>query len=419
MLYAYPGFMSFDSVVQLREARAGHYTDWHPPVMAWLWHVIEHMPGPAPLGMLLLQSGLLLVGTYALVRHVAGPMASACAAVAILLFPPIATTMAVIWKDSLMVGAVVAGTALVLSASRRRRVAGLALFALAAAVRYNGLTVTMVPVIALFRWSDTSAGWRRYAIASGVWLATVAVALVANKALTDEVTHPWHSSIAMFDIVGTLRFAPALSDAELAETLQGTPLVATHDLQQAAREAYDPEAGVFRIVETFMKQPTTADERAAIARAWERLVVAHPVAYLRHRWRVFRRVLVLQPTVHPWIWVGIDLVGDDLLELSPPRFQRSLMNAALRFATSWFMRVYIYGALVLAAFGLALWRRDRLVLAITTSAIISELALLVLAPTEDFRYSLWLVVAALLAAFLLAAQLVRARSAGQPGHASA
>jgi len=33
----FPGKLNYDSGPQLAEAIAGRYTDWHPPVMAWLW----------------------------------------------------------------------------------------------------------------------------------------------------------------------------------------------------------------------------------------------------------------------------------------------------------------------------------------------------------------------------------------------
>jgi hypothetical protein len=418
LLYAYPGFMSFDSAVQLREARAGHYSDWHPPVMAFIWRYLD-MVVAGPLLMLLLQSGLLLFGSYALLRRVARPTYAACGAAGILLFPPIATAMAVIWKDSLMVGAVVAGLALVLAESRRRRIAGLALFALAAAVRYNGFTITLVPMIALFRWNDATGALRRYAVATIAWLATVGCAQLANRALVDEPMHPWHGSVAMFDIVGTIRFSPPLDDDTLAEALRGTPLLVAHDFQREARAAYDPTAGVFRIIDTFMKQPTDAEQRDAVARAWWQLVSAHPTAYLEHRWQVFERVLSLQREAEPWIWTGIDGTGADLVQLTPTRFQNKLMRAAHRFATSWLMRVWVYllSSLVVGAIAIAM--RDRVAIAIVVSAISAELVLLIAAPTDDFRYSLWLVVAALLATFhVVATRLLRARPAlGMRAHA--
>jgi hypothetical protein len=410
VVYAYPGFLSFDSVVQLREARAGVFTDWHPPVMAWLWRYLD-MIAPGPIAMLLLQSGLLLFGAYALIRRVASSTYAACGAVAILLFPPIGTAMAVIWKDSLMVGAIVAGVALLLARSRTLRAVGLVALTLAAAVRYNGFTITIVLVVALFRWRDDIFGLRRYAIAFVVWGATVACGQLANRLVVDTPMHVWHGSLAMFDIVGTLRYSRPISDDEAAEVLRGTPLLVSRDYQRSARRAYDPNAGVFRIVTMFMKQPTTADERDAIARAWSSLVAAHPRAYLKHRWQVFRRVLGLQDDASPWVWTGIDAVGRDLVRYAPIDAQAWLTTEANDFATSWLMRVYVYLLLTLGVGAIAIAMRDRVSIAIAASAVASELALFGLAPTEDFRYSLWLVIAALLISFrVFATRLRRGRA---------
>src|SRR4051812_29827401 len=46
----FPGVMNNDSVQQYRQAVSGHYSDWHPPVMAWLWSWLRVFgDGPAPL----------------------------------------------------------------------------------------------------------------------------------------------------------------------------------------------------------------------------------------------------------------------------------------------------------------------------------------------------------------------------------
>ena len=57
-LVFWPGLMSADSVWQLEMARAGRYTDWHPPLCLILWRGADKLlPGPA--GMLLLQGATL------------------------------------------------------------------------------------------------------------------------------------------------------------------------------------------------------------------------------------------------------------------------------------------------------------------------------------------------------------------------
>ncbi|HYH84438.1 MAG TPA: hypothetical protein VEX60_03085, partial [Pyrinomonadaceae bacterium] len=51
----YPGYMSPDSIYQLAEGRAWSFTDWHPPLMAAVWGVVDRVV-PGPFGMLLLQN---------------------------------------------------------------------------------------------------------------------------------------------------------------------------------------------------------------------------------------------------------------------------------------------------------------------------------------------------------------------------
>ncbi|MDT7777598.1 MAG: hypothetical protein QOC99_110 [Acidobacteriota bacterium] len=51
----YPGYISPDSIRQLSEGRAWSFTDWHPPLMAAVWGIVDRfIPGPA--GMLLLHN---------------------------------------------------------------------------------------------------------------------------------------------------------------------------------------------------------------------------------------------------------------------------------------------------------------------------------------------------------------------------
>lgn len=60
----YPGVMRPDSLDQYREAISGRYTDWHPPVMAWLWGWIDAGGGPRSiflLHLLLYAAGIGLI----------------------------------------------------------------------------------------------------------------------------------------------------------------------------------------------------------------------------------------------------------------------------------------------------------------------------------------------------------------------
>src|SRR5437588_4674599 len=90
LLYAFPGYMSSDSVVQLVEARSGVRTDLHPPLMAFEWGLLDAIVA-GPVLMLCLQGLLGLVGLYTLLRRVVSPRAAAVTASVVLLFPPVLT----------------------------------------------------------------------------------------------------------------------------------------------------------------------------------------------------------------------------------------------------------------------------------------------------------------------------------------
>lgn len=58
-----PGFMSPDSFEQYRQSYTHHYNDWHPPVMAFVWSILNNIyQGPEV--MLVLQLALLWVAYY-------------------------------------------------------------------------------------------------------------------------------------------------------------------------------------------------------------------------------------------------------------------------------------------------------------------------------------------------------------------
>ena len=41
IVYGFPGIGTVDSDQQYAQAASGHLTDWHPPIMGWLW---SHLP---------------------------------------------------------------------------------------------------------------------------------------------------------------------------------------------------------------------------------------------------------------------------------------------------------------------------------------------------------------------------------------
>jgi len=431
VLYAYPGYMSYDSVLQLLQARDGVYTGGHPPMMGVEWRITDALiAGPFP--MLVIQVTCFLAGGFLLLRRAMSERAAALCACAIAWVPPISAVLAVIWKDSQMTAFLMLGTALLLSTSRRVRLGGLGLLFGATAMRYNALAITFPLVIVLFEWEPAQRWYKRYGIALAAWIAITLGANVANTALASETgrTYLWHDALALVDITGTLRYAEDLSDDTLRSELAGTPLRTTTNIQattrivQRADDLSDYKVQTFgtgqyvpalwvSTFNVFDDRPTTTEERAAISRAWRSIVLSHPAAYLTYRWHVTKERIHLGDHDIPsgtYVWFAdvLDIEGSTAKtghNAVPSKLQVQLHKGMLAVGTSWLFRPWIYIALSLVMLGFAIRQRD--ILAIIVSGLTNELALYILAPTVDYRYSIWLVASTLLAICMLVGRRAR------------
>lgn len=61
----YPGFLSSDTIDQYGQSLTGHYSDWHPPVMALVWSLLNKIY-QGPQLMLIFQLVMLWAGVYLL-----------------------------------------------------------------------------------------------------------------------------------------------------------------------------------------------------------------------------------------------------------------------------------------------------------------------------------------------------------------
>lgn len=410
LLYAVPGYMSSDSFVQLMEARTHYFTAAHPPVMAAVWLLADAIVS-GPLLMLLLQGGLALAGLYGVLRRVLDDRRAATAAVAVLWFPPVLTTMAVIWKDSQMAGALLAGFAALTSERRGTRVLGLLAMTYACAVRYNALAAA-VPIVGLwFTWSPGWGFWRRYTVASAACIVMVVVAFGANRLIAVEPGEMSAASgTAVADIIGVLRYTTPRSDDELLERLSDAPLVVRHDIQAYARHHYSPRNSYWAThgEEQMFWIPLSEREERGLVTAWRGLVASDWRAYRRHRVAQYRELLGLsnQP-----LWAAVyasfversDHPPFTHHDARPSRIQSVLAAAFVWLAQATpLYRPWLYAVLALVLLvGLC---RDRLTFALLASGLLYELSFLPAAGTPDSRYSHWLFTTTAVAVIALTAR---------------
>ena len=212
-LLLFPGFATHDLPVQLAEARAGQYSDWHPPVMSWLWRQVERVV-PGTTGMLALQLAMLWSGIFlcagALTKHLGVRF---ILALALFLFPPVLGWAGSIGKDTWALGAGLIGAGLVLRIGPERRFAQHALvwgsgaaFFVVCAVRHNGLFLVaglaLLAAVLLY----PSRGVRS-AVLTGLllFLVPVTAAQLANKALVDTHAYFLAGLLKMRSVVANRR----------------------------------------------------------------------------------------------------------------------------------------------------------------------------------------------------------------------
>jgi hypothetical protein len=424
LLYAFPGYLNWDSGDQIFQSRNHRIEDWHPPVMSTYWHVIEHLVR-GPFGMLVLQTALFTWGVYQILCLRFGPRISALAAVSLCLFPPVLTPMAAVWKDAQMAGFFIAGLALALRPERWRIGLGVALLVLGTAVRDNGATA--LPPLCLL----IVGAWhlrRRLAtlsLAIVLFGGIVGAGAVANKWATKVHVYPWYKTVAIHDLAGSLCLEAPMTDEQVRAVLSDIPLLVTQDLHANLCKQYNPRAWfplTFGDNNIFGQLPKKAD-RLARRDAWWRVVRDHTGAFLRHRWQVMREVLGLTDS-QPWEPVCQSIAANQ------DHRRRINHDASLSYvqkrAGAWFRDrwsttlcyrpwAYVLVSLILLAY--AAKRRDRLVAALLGSGLLYEASYFIGAAAPDFRYSHWMITCCCLAALLIFGERFRAglRTPPPPG----
>ncbi|HET7786404.1 MAG TPA: hypothetical protein VFL36_10555 [Myxococcales bacterium] len=408
--------MSSDSVDQLTQARAGIYNASHPPLMAWVWHWTDRIL-PGPLGMILLQNALFW-GGVALLAALALPSPWCGAAVlAVGLLPPAAGLLGTVWKDVQMGAAFAAAFALLCAA----RVTGRKIALLPAALllfygtsmRHNAVTAAL-PLCCLGAWVARPRRGRAFVLLAGVFCAgalALASAAAARALVKGRAASPLQAQqFLLHDLV-------AISLAEHADYLpdylhRGPAPVSVAQIRAKYRpESSDP---------LFFSEPPRLRPAAAPADVddlrmhWARAVARHPIDYLLHRWELTRALAGLERQVcYPHHFqIDPNPFGIVLAQTVANRLAMDVLHAV---DNSALFRGWIYVALLAAVVIVNLARAPAprwASTALAASGLSYFLPYVVFAPTCDFRYQWWTVIATLLVPLALA--LERRGRAAEP-----
>ena len=418
----WPGLLSYDSLMQIQQGRAAQYSDWHPPLMAWLVSLMDqgYLGGRIPT--------LLVITTYMLSWWLVSWKVSAGSRGrgvllllgALVLWPPYWALLGVLWKDVWMAVVLLVTVALLLVLERHPWWGFLTVFAgclFAAALRYNGIVATLPLLAGLSVALLKSVGWQRawrWGVVIVILIAHVGSLLVLNRglqaALQVRKQYPVQA-ILWHDIVG-------VSVREEQNLLQVPP--ANELSLQRLQELYTPDEVVPIFYPEALSLAESWEEVQLLIANWFSVVRDYPWLYIKHRAQVFLHQFSLSGTgvCYPF-HTGVES-NEMGLAYDPGlsgQFVFSLLSRLTPLFSGW---IYLLLCLMVSIACLLVPRQTKqpggvppvpvFPLAISASGALYGLAYFFVSTTCDYRMNYWVALAAGLAMVLL---VLDNRSIGQ------
>lgn len=411
----WPGQMSYDSVSQLSEARAGFYHSWHPPVMAWLMGILDSIVRGT--GLFILLNGLLaLFAFWSFAQPRRASALTMLLALLILLTPQWLLYEGIVWKDVLFADAALAGFAALGRAVRGKAlwyVPSILLLALAMMTRQNGLVIVPVAaaMLGIILWRRMTP---RRAVGGALlffWLV-ISIAFGGEALLALRGDHGADAADEIrvaqsYDLAGIMSRDPGLRLAKLeADDPKLALLLRTRGVALYTPTWIDPLMN-----DEVLHEAITAAPKGLIFAQWRAAVLGHPAAYLAHRWAVFSWVVGTpdREACHA-LYTGVDGPPALMTELGlhplwRPQDQLHNRYGMLLRGTPIFSHL-LFGALALVLLAFLVWRRRDMDLAaagLLAAALAFALSFFVVSIACDYRYLYFLDLAAMAGALAAAA----------------
>jgi len=405
----YPGAMSFDSVLQLQQARAWHFDDAHPPLMAVLWGTMDRIV-PGPFGMLLLHNAAFWAAAAVYWRTLRKKsVAWAIVLLAVLLLPQVWSILSVIWKDTGMGVALFLASALLYYARRTGSHITLAcsvpaLF-YACAVRHNAV----VAVLPLCLWSGFIAAsslprLRRILIGLVYFLVLTVSVVALNKALVKGNKIYIEQALWLYDLAG-------ISKRQNTPIFPPYVMASEHFSMERMVAAYSPRRVDFLIsnfgradIKPPLIQTRDPQQVAELRSVWVNAIARYPAAYLKHRTKVFLNLIGIEAEADYFLPYIVQTPDENPPPYRPARVSYALKSYISGRETFLLFRGWIW--VMLSVFLLYQSARARLrgemeaVFVLTSSGFLHCAGYFVYAPANDYRYIWWTVLAATIAAIL-------------------
>jgi hypothetical protein len=413
----FPGIGNDDSDSQYAQAVDRHFNDWHPPIMAWLWSIFRLLAdGNGPMFCFHVACYWLGFGLIAVALSRARRPLAAWGIIGVALFPPFLMMNINILKDvGLAVAFLTAFAALFWYRIADRRVP-VAVVAISTVLLFYGTLVRtnavfgVVPLVAyLVKPPWLGRPWRLLAFSAPVAISMVPASGVFNHNVLNTTPLGIIRSLEIFDMTGIAFysgdasvFGPGNSftrqDVERCYTPIGWDTLSPWG---KCRFFWNRLAVSGDLREVEQLSPVGAMEARPnpdLQNQWGASIIAHPLAYARHRFAHFSSEIYFldQPDPNDVVAFG-GPVGEEASAapgLPPPRgppyhkLYGVLKTPALWLATGGCLLV------LLASGDLRRHSPGReATLALVTSGLLYTGAYLVVGVATDVRYQFWSMVA--------------------------
>lgn len=403
---SYPGYMSFDSVETLRQARGAVEGSQYPPFGSYVWRVFDFI-WPGPTLMQFVQNCLLLVSFACLIARTRLPVIFLIACVCGFAFvPPLFGTMIVVWKDVAVAACYMAALAFLASGRSERWpqmrtyiVLGLFLTWCGMAYRFNAATGAFpLAVLAVHQIRGKGIG-SKVSLSTIISGGVLTVAMFTMVWLVNSYRFPTFErlerntnsdSIMRYDLIGISAF----SGVSVVPSVTGQPVPVPY-----LKSIYDPRH--LNITGNNDVQKLVAGQIPNISSLWMRSIAAHPIAYLHHRADVFREYIGLHS--HDVFYVTNPSIDANHLGVSftPTSFKSWFATKMWDSRNSLFCRAYLYyvfaALLLVSAFIFGDKKYTQLAAFSLASGYLYLFPMFVITPAADLRYNCWSVAASILA----------------------
>ena len=388
-----PGFMSHDSITQYQSALNQSYSDSHPAIMSYVWH-LSLMLVSGPQSLLVLHLVLLVIGIFIWQINISNPYLKVLVP-SIFFLPWILNFSGVLWKDVGMAFSLLVATGLLFNQKNSRKLALLSLPFLfyAFAVRHNAILAT-APLIffASLRYLCPRKVLSGLLITATVsvafWLAVSAITYGLLKA---ERKH--YETLLMGDEIAKI-------SARTGENL--LPWVKRDDLMACTKQPILYERALCFISRGYDVSGSlmTGTPYEETHRLWKNTVLAHPLLSLKMRWDAFLYFLRSPSLAPAYVWQPGIMRNDLNIVLSRPDQAQLMEDYVAKSQNSVLSELFKpYTWLILSIVMLALGTRiqspvERMqIFALNLSALGCYFSLLAAVPSVDFRYAYWCVIA--------------------------